>query len=162
MTTLYLCYFGLREPLVQTQVLPYLRELVRAGIGVRLLTFEPGRWTKDELIRVRTQLQADGISWHKLRYHKRPAWLATAWDIALGISMTAALAVKHNVQILHARSHIPLLMALGARAVTRRKVIFDLRGLMAEEYVDAGIWRESSLPFRAVKVVERLGLARSR
>jgi glycosyltransferase involved in cell wall biosynthesis len=28
-TTLYICYFGLREPLVQTQVLPYLRELVR-------------------------------------------------------------------------------------------------------------------------------------
>ena len=23
---LYICYFGLREPLVQTQVLPYLRE----------------------------------------------------------------------------------------------------------------------------------------
>ena len=29
--TLYICYFGLREPLVQTQVLPYLRELLREG-----------------------------------------------------------------------------------------------------------------------------------
>jgi glycosyltransferase involved in cell wall biosynthesis len=28
-STLYICYFGLREPLVQTQVLPYLRELTR-------------------------------------------------------------------------------------------------------------------------------------
>jgi hypothetical protein len=25
--TLYICYFGVREPLVQTQVLPYLREI---------------------------------------------------------------------------------------------------------------------------------------
>jgi hypothetical protein len=39
--TLYICYFGLREPLVQTQVLPYLRELARGGVGVSLLTFEP-------------------------------------------------------------------------------------------------------------------------
>ena len=37
--TLYLCYFGLREPLVQTQVLPYLRELVAGGVRVSLLTF---------------------------------------------------------------------------------------------------------------------------
>ncbi len=161
MTTLYLCYFGLREPLVQTQVLPYLRELVGAGIGVRLLTFEPRQWTRDEFGRIRRQLRADGIAWHMLRYHKRPSWLATAWDIALGSSMTAVLAVRHNVQILHARSHVPLLMALGARALTRRKVVFDLRGLMAEEYADAGIWPESSLSFRAVKMVERLGLRRA-
>lgn len=25
--TLYICYFGVREPLVRTRVLPYLREL---------------------------------------------------------------------------------------------------------------------------------------
>ncbi|HEX7175235.1 MAG TPA: hypothetical protein VF240_08130, partial [Pyrinomonadaceae bacterium] len=35
-STLYLCYFGLREPLVQTQVLPYLRQLVAAGAVVHL------------------------------------------------------------------------------------------------------------------------------
>lgn len=29
--TLYICYFGVREPLVQTQVLPYLRELRKGG-----------------------------------------------------------------------------------------------------------------------------------
>jgi glycosyltransferase involved in cell wall biosynthesis len=160
-TTLYVCYFGLREPLVQTQVLPYLRELVRAGIAVRLLTFEPRKWTEDERDFTRSKLLADGIAWHALRYHKRPFWLATAWDIAVGISVTAALAVKHNIDILHARSHVPLVMALGARVVGRRKVIFDLRGLMAEEYADAGIWSERSLPFLAVKAVEKLGLRRA-
>src|SRR5207244_9415962 len=45
--TLSVCSFGLREPLVQTQVLPYLRELSRAGAKVWLLTFEPSStdWT---------------------------------------------------------------------------------------------------------------------
>ena len=42
MKTLYLCYLGLREPLVQSQVLPYLREIRRGGVAVRLVTFEPG------------------------------------------------------------------------------------------------------------------------
>ena len=44
MRTLYLCYFGLREPLVQTQVLPYLRRLAAGGFEVHLLTFEPNLW----------------------------------------------------------------------------------------------------------------------
>src|ERR1051326_9263552 len=42
--SLYICYFGLREPLVQTQVLPYLRELAKSGVAIFLLTFEPERW----------------------------------------------------------------------------------------------------------------------
>lgn len=153
-----MCYFGLREPLVQTQVLPYLRELVGGGVTVHLLTFEPLVWIQDERTLVQSKLQAEGISWHALRYHKRPSWLATTWDIAVGISMTAALVVKHNIEIVHARSHVPLVMALGARAITGRKLVFDLRGLMAEEYADAGIWREGSLPFLAVKAAERFGL----
>jgi carbamoyltransferase len=40
--TLYICYFGINEPLVQTQVLPYLRQLSAAGVRVNLLTFEQG------------------------------------------------------------------------------------------------------------------------
>ncbi len=51
--TLYLCYFGLREPLVQTQVLPYLREIKKIDdLKVSLLTFEPDfkeKWTAEQI-----------------------------------------------------------------------------------------------------------------
>jgi len=36
------------------------------------------------------------------------------------------------------------------------KLVFDVRGLMAEEYVDAGHWRAGSLPFRITKWFERM------
>ena len=52
--TLYICYFGLREPLVQTQVIPYLREIAKAGIKVSRVTFEPelsSNWTADQIVR---------------------------------------------------------------------------------------------------------------
>jgi glycosyltransferase involved in cell wall biosynthesis len=32
---------------------------------------------------------------------------------------------------------------------------------MAEEYADAGVWKEGSPPFRAIKRIERLGIARA-
>ena len=50
--TLYLCYFGLREPLVQTQVLPYLRQIIKENLKVSILTFETKpkeTWTQEEI-----------------------------------------------------------------------------------------------------------------
>jgi len=72
MSTLYVSYFGLPEPLVQTQVLPYLRELVRGGVGVSLLTFEPRMrqsWLPAESEAWRARLEAEGIRWFRRAYH---------------------------------------------------------------------------------------------
>ena len=49
-------------------------------------------------------------------------------------------------------------MALLAQRFVRVKMIFDIRGLMAEEYADAGIWPHDSLRFRMVKKLERAGI----
>src|ERR1044072_1841358 len=65
---LYLCYFGLREPLVQTQLRPYLRELAAGGIGMHLLTFERERFDEAPW---RERLRAEGITWHTLPHHKQ-------------------------------------------------------------------------------------------
>jgi glycosyltransferase involved in cell wall biosynthesis len=161
MKTLYLCYFGLREPLVQTQVLPYLRQLAAAGIGVSLLTFEPQMkqtWSQEELETQAKELSKERITWISRPYHKRPSLPATAFDVVVGAWVAARLARSRRIDVLHARSHLPLAMALLARAVTRCRLIFDVRGLMAEEYVDIGNWKADSLPFRLIKALERIGL----
>ncbi|HJQ32247.1 MAG TPA: glycosyltransferase [Pyrinomonadaceae bacterium] len=160
MRTLYICYFGLREPLVQTQVLPYLRELCGAGVRVRLLTFEPdmrGRWPARELEAERARLAAEGVEWFCLPYHSRPSVPATAYDILRGAWFAGRAARREGLDALHARAHVPAAMVMLARAVFRARVrfVFDIRGLMAEEYADAGVWSEKSLPYRAVKRLER-------
>jgi glycosyltransferase involved in cell wall biosynthesis len=162
--TLYLCYFGLREPLVQTQVLPYLRQLAGAGTQVSLLTFEPElrqRWNEAELADARARLAEEGIRWHCLAYHKRPSVPATLYDILAGARLAARLVRRERVGVLHARAHVPMAMAMLASLRARRPIVFDVRGLMAEEYRDAGVWTTNSLPFRAVKKLERAGLRRA-
>ena len=164
MRTLYLCYFGLREPLVQSQVLPYLRQLAAAGIDVSLLTFEPllkRRWTREALEEEEARLAAEGIRWFHKPYHKRPSVPATLYDVLAGAWFAARLARRLKVDVLHARAHIAMAMALAARRLTNCRLVFDLRGLVAEEYVDAGIWQEGSLPFRAMKGLERAGLRKA-
>lgn len=164
MRTLYICYFGLREPLVQTQVLPYLRQLARGGIEVSLLTFEPDlkeTWPSAEAAEWRERLQADGIRWLSLAYHKRPSVPATLYDIFAGARLAARLVRREGIEVIHARSHVPVAMALLAQQWTNCRLVFDIRGLMAEEYADAGIWTEGSSPFRAIKRIERLGIRRA-
>ncbi|HYP01245.1 MAG TPA: glycosyltransferase, partial [Pyrinomonadaceae bacterium] len=163
--TLYLCYFGLREPLVQTQVLPYLRQLSASGeVEVFLLTFEPDRrraWTATDEADWRARLAQDGIRWFSLPYHKSPSVLVTPYDLVRGAWTAARLARRHRIDVLHARGHLGMAMALLARRWSRVRLLFDIRGLLAEEYEEAGVWRRDSPQFRAVQAVERAGLKRS-
>ncbi len=156
--TLYICYFGIREPLVQTQVLPYLKELQKDGeVDTSLLTFEPRNEAADiaEFEKIEQELSTDGIAWRRLRYHKRPSAIATAWDIFCGVrEIRRSLG---SVDVLHARSHVPMMMAGLARKFSRSKpkIVFDIRGFMPEEYADAGVWTQGGTMFRLVKRIEK-------
>lgn len=163
--TLYLCYFGLREPLVQTQVLPYLREINKLeDIKISLLTFESNykeKWTNEQIEAERKKLAGEGIDWYCLPYHKSPSAPATIYDLLNGARFVINLARKEKIDFLHARAHIPLLIALIAKKITKSEIVFDIRGLMAEEYVDAGIWQNNSELFRLTKYIERKGIEKA-
>ncbi|HEX8248697.1 MAG TPA: glycosyltransferase [Pyrinomonadaceae bacterium] len=163
--TLYISYFGIREPLVQTQVVAYLREIAGGGVTVHLVTFEPNlkqSWTPEQIEDERKKLAAQGIAWHCLAYHKSPSVPATLYDVTVGARFIRKLVKQEGINVLHARGHIPVLMAAIANAAGRDcEIIFDIRGLVAEEYADAGIFAHGSPPFRAIKWIEKLGLKKA-
>lgn len=158
-STLYICYFSLREPLVQTQVIPYLREIMKDGVKVSLLTFEPelrAKWSDEQIAAAKSDLAAKGIKWFVLPYHKRPSAAATLYDVQAGARYVRRLIEQEDVDVLHSRVHVPALMAALARksSVRKPKILFDIRGFFPEEYIDAGLWQENGLLFRSVKRVE--------
>ncbi len=150
--SLYICYFGLREPLVQTQVLPYLRELVAGGVKMSLLTFEPRRWDGAEW---RERLRAEGIEWHVLPYHKRPTLPATLYDVVRGAFRAAAIARREGIDLFHGRSHVGAAIGALAKRMSGARLIFDYRGALGEEYVDSGNWRAGGMLYRMTKAAER-------
>lgn len=159
--SLYVSYLGLDDPLVHTQVVAYLAGLAQRGHVVHLLSFETGPLTRARRRALRREMAAREISWHGLRYHKRPSLPATVFDVLCGAVYSAFLIRRHRLDAFHARSHVPAAMALLARPLARFRLIFDVRGLMAEEFEDAGRWTRGSAPFRLAKWVERLALARA-
>ena len=154
----YVCYFGLLEPLVQTQVLPYLRLLTSGGAAFHLVTFEPqspADWSEESESSWRTQLAAESIEWSWLRYHKRPSLPATLYDIAAGSRHVAALVRRHRIDIVHGRAHVGAAIGALVKKRTGARLIFDIRGFNPEEYVDAGNWSPSGLKYRLTKRAER-------
>ena len=87
---LFITYDGMLEPLGQSQVLAYLKRLA-VGRLIHLISFEkPEDWRMGvERDRIAQDIASVGIVWHPLRYHKRPSALATAWDIACGVTLGA-------------------------------------------------------------------------
>jgi glycosyltransferase involved in cell wall biosynthesis len=150
------------DPLGQSQVVPYVKELTKLGVQFTLLSFErESAYTAAGAQRIKhlnEELSPVGIRWHHLRYHQRPSIPATAYDVAAGVRFAARLVKRDQIELIHARSHIPAVMALRLKRRFGSRMIFDVRGLMADEYVDAGHWREGSLPYRLTKSAEARAL----
>jgi len=153
---LYLCYYNITEPLVQTQVVAYLRELVRSGFEIHLLTFEKERLDSSQRVRIREQLRRDGIEWYPLQYHGWPSLPATLYDLVRGSAKALRLCARHGIPLVHGRSHVGAMMAWPVKWLRGAKLLFDVRGLLADEYVDAGHWARHSARYRFTKAVERL------
>jgi glycosyltransferase involved in cell wall biosynthesis len=146
------------DPLGQSQVIPYLKELSKLGVKFWLISFErASSFTADGIEasrRLRDELSTYDIEWHVLRYHQKPSVPATAYDVMAGIRYGCRLVKKNKIEMVHARAHIPAVIALALKRRFGVKIIFDVRGLMAEEYVDAEHWKAGGVPARLTKSME--------
>jgi hypothetical protein len=136
---LYITYDGVMEPVGSSQVLAYLKRLSEHGMRFILISFEKGPCFNDTAGRrdLKATLQKHGIEWHALRFHKRARIIATVYDILRGAGKGIALARKHTVEIVHARSYVAGIMAQAVSALTKVPFVFDMRGFWADERVDS-------------------------
>lgn len=155
-SVLYVSYDGLLEPLGQSQVLQYLERLAE-GADIALLTFEKPSDLADaeKLAAMKRRVASKGIHWTRLRYHKKPSLAATAFDLAVGTIIGGWICVRRRAGIVHARSYPPAVIALVLKLLLRRRFLFDMRGLWADQRVECGALRADSLAYRLAKWFER-------
>ena len=155
---LFVSYNALIEPLGPTQILPYVCRLADTHDMV-VLSFEKRVRSEDDDARATRDterlLAARGVRWIRLRYHKRPSLPATLFDIGRGVLRILGEHRRQRFDLLHARGYVPAAIAWVVRKYAGIPFLFDIRGLHAEEYVDAGHWDVRGLEFRLTKRVER-------
>jgi glycosyltransferase involved in cell wall biosynthesis len=159
-TVLFVSYTAVSEPLGQSQVLPYVRGLARRGFRMRLASFEKRNLDAAELERIERSLRDEGIAWRRLAYHAKPRVASTAYDIARGVALCFG-GRGERIDLIHARSHVPALMADLATRMSGAPYVFDHRGLMAEEYADSGLWPRGGWLYRVVSRLEARFLRRA-
>src|SRR5919108_2368443 len=97
LSSLYISYLALSDPLVETQVVAYLEGLAHLGHRIHLLTFETRRLKRADHDATAARLARRGIMWHSLRYHKRPSLPVTAYDTVRGAIKAGRLVNEHNL-----------------------------------------------------------------
>ena len=159
---MYISYNGLGEPLVHSQVLPYLAGLVAAGHEIFLLTYErrgAGASYDEQQHRAAADLAKIGVRWRALTYHRWPSFTATLYDVLRGFASAVTAIRRDRVAAIHARSYVPAVIGWWARRLFGVRFVFDMRGLMADEYVDAGNWKAAGSLYRLTKSTERRMIA---
>lgn len=144
MNILYLSYDGLTDPLGQSQVLPYLFGLEKAGYQFTILSFEkPGRFRKHKK-NIQNQLKGRKIEWIPKVYHKKPPVLSTMRDIWVMQKTAKHICHTRQIELVHCRSYIAGLVGLNLKKGLEVHFLFDIRGFWADERVDGGLWNLSN------------------
>lgn len=152
---LYLTHNGLTEPLGRRQVMPYLVGLAARGWRFTVVSFEKTDTASPDALETVAELtRAAGIAWAPLRYRRHPQIVATALNVLEGV-LQASRYRNRGIDLVHARSVVPALMARFLAWQLQAPWILDLRGLLAEEYVDAGHWPRGGLRYRLTSAAER-------
>lgn len=162
---LYISYDGMTDPLGQSQVLPYLSKLSKENLDFHLISFEKEIAFEKNKATIQQICDAANITWHPIKYTKKPAVFSTLWDIYHMSKKASDLQAEHHFSIVHCRSYISSLIGLKMKRKHNIPFIFDMRGFWADERVDGNIWDLKSPFYKFIytyfKKKEKLYLAES-
>lgn len=156
---LYITYDGLLDQLGQSQILPYLYKLARKNHHLHIVSFEKSIYTEAEIESLKSNLENKNINWDFLRFTSSSKLHGKIWDLIKFFLKVLRLAIKDDFKFIHARGHVPAIIAFFGNFFSSIDYIFDFRGLWADERIDKGSWDTSKyshyLQYRAMKFLER-------
>lgn len=155
---LFVSYNAATEPIVKSQVLPYLGSLCRNGIKFFLLTFEKKDGGQKDLS---DMLKRDDIEWAHLRFHKGSSLFWKAFDIIAGFFAVLRLCITKKINIVHARGVMAAAMSIVPSKMVGARFIFDMKSSLAEAYRLSGKIEEGSFYYKTLLFLEKVCILHS-
>ena len=153
---LYLASGSIREPLIVSQVLRYLKRLDHVFEVCHLVTLERKPLSESETASIREELQKSNIHWHSGPSFPGFRVVNTLREIWAGYQFSRSLVSKHQLNLIHARSFIPGNIGLRIAKQTGVKFLYDMRGFWAEEKWAKGTIRWKWLKHQAQRMEDKL------
>jgi len=169
MNTLYISYDGLLDNLGQSQILPYIFGVRNLSKNFYIISFEKKPFDPIEIEKIKNILLKENIHWIILKFSHSKSVISKLSDIASLYLSLIKILVFRKIHIIHARGLPAASTSLFFKRFFKFKLIFDFRGLWADERVTKGGWdltkpfhkfqynffksRESKLFLNAEKIV---------
>ncbi len=136
------------DPLGQSQVIPYLRELTKKGYQFTILSAEKKERLNESGESVRKLLERIGIEWKTIGFSTHPPILSKIYDQWKMNSTANRLQKQKPFDFVHCRSYVAA--ATGLKLFSRFHVpfLFDMRGFWVDERVDSGHWKINKPVYR--------------
>lgn len=143
------------EPLGESQVLNYLKQ-VSATHNVHLISFEKHTdiLDKQKFKKFKKVCTTYEINWKPLRYSRLIQYVSSLKNISNLFFHAYKILITNKINIVHIRSYMPGVVALPLKKLFRFSMVFDMRGLWADEKVDRLGWKKNELRYKFFKFLE--------
>lgn len=143
------------EPLGESQVLKYLLK-ISSSHNMYLISFEKNTDIKDaqKFKDFKKICLAHNIEWKPLKYSKNIKYISSLKNIFNLFIKAWAILFANNINVVHIRSYMPGIAALPLKKIFKFSLVFDMRGLWADEKVDRLGWKKNQLKYKFFKFLE--------
>jgi glycosyltransferase involved in cell wall biosynthesis len=151
------------EPLGESQVLNYLKKISLTH-KVYLISFE--KWDDIQNIqkfkKFKQICSIHQINWKPLRYSRLIRYVSSLKNIFNLFIQAWRILIANNITVVHIRSYMPGVAALPLKKIFKFSLVFDMRGLWADEKVDRLGWKKNQLKYKFFKFLEAKLLKQSK
>ncbi len=147
---LFISYDGMTDPLGQSQVIPYLLGLSKAGYSIFLLSCEKKEVFEQNRDNIQLVLNTGNITWTPISYTKKPPVVSTLLDISRLVRKAKEIHMRHNIQLVHTRPGVPALVGLWMKRKLGVKFLNDIREFYADSRVEGGMWDTGNPLYKSI------------
>jgi glycosyltransferase involved in cell wall biosynthesis len=138
------------DPLGQSQVIPYLQGLSRAGYKIFLLSFEKKQVFEQNRDHIQQVLDSSNITWIPEHYTKKPPVVSTLLDVIRMRRAAKQVHKQHGLHMVHTRAGVPAIVGLWMKKKLGVKFLHDIREFYADSRVEGGMWNTKNLLYKTI------------
>jgi len=157
---LFIADGSLRNPILQSQGLPFLYNLSHTKYKPFVLSFEETNISKEESIEFQSIIKKydSKINFLPVTISKKgiwPSWFYLIWKRS---KILYSIVRKYDIKLLHARSFKPAFLSVIIKIIFKPsiKVIYDNRGLYIDELIFRNELSKGSLKEKILRTIERI------
>jgi glycosyltransferase involved in cell wall biosynthesis len=154
MKILFIADSSLTNPILHSQGIPLISSISDDNNKSVIISFETKETIKKskEIIKGLTSK----VIFYPIVLRFNKLLLGGTSNIIWGLITAIKVIKRNNISVIHARSLLPAIIALLLKIVSfsNIKFIYDNRGLLIDEEIYRGNWKESSIRVRIIRLIE--------